>query len=116
MSEPARPPALSMQTTYARQQQQITLVLVLLLLGPLTLALAGLLAALVGRDQRRLLWCALVGLLALGVGGLWWPTYQQHLLDLGQLGVAGQQLLQAGPAGGRANASNSALPSRLSAV
>ena len=55
-----------MQTEYARQQQLITVGMLLLLLGPLTLVAAGVLAGVVGRNPRRMVACAVVGLITAG--------------------------------------------------
>jgi hypothetical protein len=77
----ARQP-LSMQTEYARQQRFIAVGMLLLLLGPITLVVAGVLAGLVGRDKRRMAWCALGGVLALGVSAWFWREYQRLGLTL----------------------------------
>ena len=99
---PPRPqrPALSMQTEFARQQQLTTFGMLLLLLGPLTLATAGVVAGLTGRRRGRMAICALGGLAALVAAGLFWQTY----LTLGRtawatVGAAYQQLQRAQLAG-----------------
>jgi hypothetical protein len=87
---------LSMQTEHARQQQLITLGLLLLLLGPLTLALAGVLAGVVGRHRRRLIACAVVGALLLAGVACFWQQYRDLALALWAAGTDAYRSLQAG--------------------
>lgn len=86
---------LSMQTEYARQQQLITVGMLLLLLGPITLAVAGVVAGMVGSTQRRMAWCALGGALALGAAAWFWRDYQAVGLTLWAAGTAAYRALQA---------------------
>ena len=90
---PGRTP-LSMQTEYAKQQQLITVGMLLLLLGPLTLVGAGVLAGAVGRSKPRMAACAVVGLLALAGAGWFWRDYQQLALDGWALGSKAYQAIQ----------------------
>lgn len=75
-----------MQTEYARQQQLITVGMLALLLGPLTLVAAGVLAGVVGRNPRRMVACAVVGLLALAGAGWFWRDYQRLALEAWAIG------------------------------
>ncbi|NTU85395.1 MAG: hypothetical protein HGA45_39590, partial [Chloroflexales bacterium] len=98
---PGRTP-LSMQTEYAKQQQLITVGMLLLLLGPISLIVAGVLAGMVGRDRRRMAWCALGGTLALAVAAWFWRDYQAIALALWASISDAYGTLQAGQrAGGR---------------
>jgi hypothetical protein len=76
---PLRTP-LSMQTEQAKQQQLFTFGMLFLVLGPLTTAVAGVLALLAGRSPKRMGWCALFGVIGLGVGGWGWATFRDHAL------------------------------------
>ncbi|HMQ32046.1 MAG TPA: hypothetical protein PKD53_15060 [Chloroflexaceae bacterium] len=87
---------LSMQTEHARQQQLITLGLLLLLLGPLTLISAGVLAGVVGKQRRRLLACAVAGALLLVGAACFWQRYQELALALWAAGADAYQRIQAG--------------------
>jgi hypothetical protein len=84
-----------MQTEYARQQQFTTVVMLLLLLGPLTLSVAGVLAGMVGKDRRRMAWCALGGAVALAAAGWFWQDYQILALRLWATASTSYQALQA---------------------
>ena len=92
-SAPARTP-LSMQTEYAKQQQLITVGMLLLLLGPLTLVVAGVLAGVVGRNPRRMAACAVVGLLALAGAGWFWRNYQALALEAWAVGSEAYRTIQ----------------------
>ena len=92
---PTRTP-LSLQTEVAKQQQLTTIVMLLLLLGPITLAVAGLIAGMAGRIPRRMAWCALGGTLALAVAGWFWRDYQTVALTLWATGGTTYRALQAG--------------------
>ncbi|MEI7642689.1 MAG: DUF87 domain-containing protein [Chloroflexales bacterium] len=94
-SAPTRTP-LSMQTEVAKQQQLTTIVMLLLLLGPISLAVAGVLAGMAGRIPRRMAWCALGGTLALAVAGWCWRDYQTVALTLWATGGTTYRALQAG--------------------
>lgn len=98
-TKPSRTP-LSMQTEYARQQQLTTILMLLLLLGPLTLAVAGMIAGIVGRRLRRMAVAAIVGVLALAVAGVFWRTYQGLALALWAAGAAAYGTLTSARAGG----------------
>ncbi|NTU78148.1 MAG: hypothetical protein HGA45_01885 [Chloroflexales bacterium] len=100
---PGRQP-LSMQTEFARQQQVITVGMLLLLLGPITLVFAGVLSGMVGKDRRRMAWCALGGAVALGTAAWFWREYQTLGLTLWSVTSASYQTIQAGQsAGGQVN-------------
>ena len=94
-SAPTRTP-LSMQTEVAKQQQLTTIVMLLLLLGPISLAVAGVLAGMAGRIPRRMAWCALGGTLALAVAGWFWRDYQAVALTLWATGGTTYRALQGG--------------------
>ncbi len=94
-SAPTRTP-LSMQTEVAKQQQLTTIVMLLLLLGPISLAVAGVLAGMAGRIPRRMAWCALGGTLALAVAGWFWRDYQMVALTLWDTGGTTYRALQGG--------------------
>jgi hypothetical protein len=87
---------LSMQTEHARQQQLISLGLLLLLLGPLTLIAAGIVAGIVGKHRRRLLACAVTGTLLLAGAACFWQRYQELALALCAAGADAYQSIQAG--------------------
>jgi hypothetical protein len=89
-----------MQTEYARQQQVITVVLLLLLLGPPTLAVAGVLAGFVGKDKRRMAWCALGGAVALASAAWFWRDYQALALTLWATVSTAYQAVQSGQSSG----------------
>ena len=88
-----RPP-LSMQTEHARQQQLVTLLLLLLLLGPITLAVAGVIAGLVGKSRWRLVVGAIGGIVAFLTAALFWRTYQQLALGAWAVGTASLREMQ----------------------
>jgi hypothetical protein len=90
---------LSMQTEFARQQQLTTVVMLLLLLGPLTLAGAGVLAGMVGRNRRRMQACAIAGLVALVAGGVCWQSVRDALLALWAAGSDAYSAIQKGRSG-----------------
>ena len=92
-STPARTP-LSMQTEYARQQQFITVGMLLLLLGPITLAVAGVVAGLVGRHPRRMAIAAVGGALTLAAAGWFWRDYQALALHAWDVGSAAYRTVQ----------------------
>jgi hypothetical protein len=75
--KPVRTP-LSMQTEQAKQQQLITFGMLALLLGPLTITVAGVLTLMVGKRPRRMAWCALFGLIGLSVGGWFWVQFREQ--------------------------------------
>ena len=87
---------LSMQTEHARQQQLITLGMLLLLLGPLTLLAAGVLAGIVGRHRRRLIVCAVAGALLLAGAACFWKQYRELALELWAASADAYQSIQAG--------------------
>jgi hypothetical protein len=89
---------LSMQTEYAKQQQLITVGVLLVLLGPLTLTSAGVLSGVVGRHRRRIQACAVAGLVALVAAGVCWQSLWEVLLALWGAGVEVYSALQAGRA------------------
>jgi len=95
-SAPSRTP-LSMQTEYAKQQQLMTVGMLLLLIGPLTLVVAGVLAGVVGRNPRRMAACAGVGLVALAAAGWFWRDYQALALHAWEVGSAAYQTIQVRP-------------------
>jgi len=72
---------LSMQTEFARQQQLTTVAMLLLLLGPLTLAIAGVLAGIVGRSKQRMAVAAAGGALLLAATAWFWRDYQTLALE-----------------------------------
>jgi hypothetical protein len=84
--KPLRTP-LSMQTEQAKQQQLFTFGMLALLLGPITTAVAGVLALLVGRSPRRMVWCALFGVIGLGMAGWFWATFRDQALLARDLGA-----------------------------
>ena len=92
---------LSMRTEYARQQQLITVGMLLLILGPITLAVAGAIAGMVRTHKRRMAWCALGGLAALGVAAWFWRDYQALGLELWAIWSAAYQTVQLAQAGAR---------------
>jgi hypothetical protein len=83
-----------MQTEYAKQQQLITVGMLLLLLGPLTLIAAGVLAGVVGRNPRRMAACAVVGLVLLAGAGWFWRDYQALALHAWAIGSEAYQAIQ----------------------
>lgn len=97
---PSRTP-LSMQTEYAKQQQLITFGMLLVLLGPVTLAVAGILAGIVGRRPRRMALTAVLGALILAGAGLFWRSYYELALELWAQTSTAYQALLAAQAGGR---------------
>jgi hypothetical protein len=98
---PSRQP-LSMQTEYARQQQFITFVTLLLLLGPITLLVAGVVAGMTGRrHRRRTAWCALGGVLALAAAAWFWRDYYVLALLLWRRVSGAYQVMQAAQATGK---------------
>ncbi len=97
---PTRTP-LSMQTEYARQQQFTTVGMLLLLLGPLTLAVAGLIAGLVGRSPRRMAACAIGGMAILAAAGWFWRDYQSLALHSWTIWSAAYQAIQQAQTGGK---------------
>ncbi|NTU79261.1 MAG: hypothetical protein HGA45_07630 [Chloroflexales bacterium] len=99
-ASPQRTP-LSMHTEYAKQQQIITFVMLLLLLGPITLLASGIVAGLVGKDRRRMAWCALGGALALAAAGLFWRRFYDLGLVARDLGAQVMAVAQAQQATGR---------------
>jgi len=84
-----------MQTEHARQQQLITVLLLLLLLGPLTLAVAGLVAGMVGKSRWRMAAAALGGMLALAAVALFWRTYREFALGAWAIGATAFAAMQA---------------------
>jgi hypothetical protein len=94
-----------MQTEFARQQQLTTVVMLLLLLGPLTLAAAGVLVGLVGKSRWRMAACAIGGAVALAAGAMFWRTYQTLALTLWTTVSESYQALQAGQTTGRMQSS-----------
>jgi hypothetical protein len=84
-TKPARTP-LSMQTEQAKQQQLVTFGMLALLLGPLTILVAGILMAMIARQPRRMAWCALFGVIGLGVGGWFWMVFRDQVLLAQALG------------------------------
>jgi hypothetical protein len=95
-----RPP-LSMRTEYAKQQQLITVGMLLLLLGSITLAVAGVVAGMVSKHKRRTAWCALAALAALGVAAWFWRDYQALSLELWAVWSAAYQTVQLAQAGAK---------------
>jgi hypothetical protein len=89
-----------MQTEYARQQQFITFGMLLLLLGPLTLVAAGMIAGVVGRRPRRMLVAAGIGVLALAVAGALWQRYYELAKELWAEGSAAYHSLLTAQASG----------------
>jgi hypothetical protein len=92
---------LSMQTEYARQQQFITFGMLLLLLGPLTLLVAGIIAGVIGRRPRWTAIAAGVGVLALAVAGVLWQRYYDLAMDAWAEWSAAYQVLLVAQADGR---------------
>ncbi len=92
--------ALSMQTEYARQQQFITFGMLLLLLGPLTLAIAGVVAGMVGRRTHRIAMTAAGGALALAASAWLWRDYQALALHAWAIWSGAYQTVQLAQAGG----------------
>ncbi|HMQ33093.1 MAG TPA: hypothetical protein PKD53_20345 [Chloroflexaceae bacterium] len=92
---------LSMQTEYARQQQFITFGMLLLLLGPLTLAAAGVIAGVVGRRPRWMAVTAGAGVLALAVAGALWRSYYELALEAWVEWSTAYRTLLVAQAGGR---------------
>jgi len=88
-----RPP-LSMQTEHARQQQLVTLLMLLLLLGPITVAVAGVIAGLVGKSRWRLAVGAIGGIVAFLTAALFWRTYQHLALGAWAVGAASVREMQ----------------------
>jgi hypothetical protein len=90
---PGRTP-LSMQTEHAKQQQLITIGMLLLLLGPLTLVGAAVLAGVVGRSKHRMAACAVAGFVLLAGAGWFWRDYQQLALHAWAIGGEAYQTIQ----------------------
>ena len=100
MSSPPRTP-LSMQTEYARQQQFVTFGMLLLLLGPITLVGAGVIAGFASRRPRWMLATAIGGALFLAGAGVFWRTYYDLALDAWAIWSGAYQTIQQANAGGK---------------
>jgi hypothetical protein len=92
---------LSMQTEYARQQQLMTVGMLLLLLGPITLAVAGVVTGMVGRKKHRMAIVAIGGTLTLAIAGWFWHDYQAQALHAWAVWSAAYGTLQRAQASGR---------------
>ncbi|NJO83687.1 MAG: hypothetical protein HC828_13370, partial [Blastochloris sp.] len=90
-------PALSIQTEQAKQQQWINALGLALLLGPLSFVVAGVLALIIRRKQRWMLACAVLSLIALGVGGWYWRNLLALWYDIQAVATTVQTLVTSRP-------------------